>query len=161
MSLNHSSIFHGETKPAGIKGILNLFSCKFCKYILPIKTKRLVYISTLVAGIKNIKEPDEFLVKRLNKALHLCDIDEAILLPMWFGKNYWAKKLSKGIFLGQLPKLHLSDLDNKVLSFAEMRVVANEIIKHTPEWLDYGSKRILRGDIIKLLETLQAKRHRA
>ena len=161
MSINHSSIFHAETKPSGLKGIFNLFSCKLCKYILPIKTKRLIYLSTLVAGIKNTKEPDESLVKRINKALHLSDIDEAILLPMWVGKNYWGKKLSKGIFLGHLPKLHISDLDNKILSFAEMRVVANEIIKHTPDWMDYGSKRILRGDIIRLLETLQTTKYKA
>ena len=128
----------------------------FVRRFMPKKTKRLVFISTLFAGIKDIQETSPEHLQCLNELMGLCEIKEAISLPMFFGAMLWKKKLPEGIFLHyrKNPPLQLCEINNKELSEVEMRVIANTIINHTPCWLLYTSRRKMRDDLVLLLEMM-------
>lgn len=130
--------------------------CGFLSLVLSSKTKRLIFIATLFAGIKNITELDKRSLQKFNELLKLSEIDEAIGLPMMFGNSLWRRKLPEGIFVVYQKRavLQLSEVDNNNLSQAQLRIVANTIINQTPGWLMYGSRRTMRVDLMQLFDIL-------
>lgn len=132
------------------------FKNLFLKFFIPSKTKRLIFISTILAAIKDINEPDEKLIHRLNNLLNIADRDKAMVLPMYFGIKFWNKKLPYGITINSLPNKHftLKDIDNKNLTLAQLRIVGNTVIHNTPDWLRYGSRRSMRTDLLSLFSLL-------
>lgn len=161
MTTNHLSVYHSyESKlvDASFKrpGIFTRYVCSFLGWLLSNKMKKLIFISTLFAGIKNITEPSDRVLRKLNQLFRISGIDEAIGLPMVFGKALWSKKLPQSVFLEyqKRPVSSLCEIDKKVLSNAEKRVVANTIINRTPHWLIYGSRHTMRSDIVELFAVL-------
>jgi len=124
--------------------------------ILPYKTKRLIFLSSILAGIKNITNPDKQLLRKVNEVLEISRIDEAIALPMHYGDAIWSRLLPEGIYLKYLkyPVLQLSDLDKNHLTTTELRIIANAILNSTPVWMKYGSRRTMRNDLFELIDIL-------
>lgn len=125
-------------------------------WLLPTRTKRLIFLSTIFAGVKGINDPDVKMLNQLNTLLNLSSVDEAVALPMCFGDFLWRKRLADGIRLQHRKHavLQLSEVNNKSLTQAEMRIVSNAIINATPCFLRYDSKTKMRADLFVLLEEL-------
>jgi hypothetical protein len=124
--------------------------------VLPRRTKRLILISTIIGGIKNIDNPSKTLLRKINELLEVSVIDEAIALPMVFGKKMWRDKLPEDFFFYYIkkPPLDFEELDKRELKPAEVRIAANTIIKSSPGWLKYDSNRVMRSDVVNVLSSL-------
>jgi len=130
--------------------------CTTLGKVLPRKTKRLILISTIIGGIKNIDNPSKTFLKKINELLHVSTIDEAMALPMVFGKKMWRDKLPDNFFFYYLkkPALNIDEVGHKELKPAEVRIAANTIIKSSPGWLRYDSNRVMRSDVVNVLSSL-------
>lgn len=126
--------------------------------VLPPKVKRMVFISSLAAYIKQLDEVDDYMADQLNLILGLTDDSRNLRLPMHFSTSLW-----KGSDKELLETAHcsrISDLTLRGLTLSESRKVANIIISRAPKWLIYTSKTKLREEIYKLflsLEIIQAR----
>lgn len=156
MQITHSNDFVDSRSPSRAiqtSTWLKRALARFIDWVLPIRIKRLIFISTLFAGIKNITDPSDTHLHKLNDLMKLSEIDQAIGLPMCFGNWLWKKRLPEGIFLRYQKDsvLQLCEINNKELSDVEMRIIANTVINRTPAWLLYTSRRKMRDDLIQLL----------
>lgn len=169
MNITHSHVFDRpgqiQRKPSySLSGYSNPFAKYFGKFLSAIlrkEFKRLIFLSTLFAGIKEVSEPNKETLERLNKIFNLCDVQEAIALPICLGNNMWNKRLPDGLYLMHRPQpvLHLCDIDDDMCNDAEMRIIATTIISVTPAWLLYDSKRAMREDIVTLFKSMKSFEH--
>lgn len=150
---------HRPTFNEKLSDLYNQAVTKVLTNILPHKTKRLFFIASLIASIKNIKDPDDNILVLINQKFDLSDSREALALPVWVGVKLWFGRVPKNLCLqcnDGIPLINLADLDGKRLTPGEMRVAANSVINCAPNWIKYGSRRTMRNDFVSVLEFVQS-----
>lgn len=150
---------HKSTFNEKLSEFYNRVVTKVLTNVLPHKTKRLFFIASLIASVKNIKDPDDNILVLINQKFDLCDSQEALALPVWMGVKLWFGRVPKNLCLqcneGE-PLINLADLGGKRLTPGEMRVAANSVINCAPNWIKYGSRRTMRNDFVSVLEFVQS-----
>lgn len=125
-----------------------------CK-ILPSNVKRLIFISSITGYLRGIQTPQSALAERLNKLMHIGTRSNSLLFPIFISSSIWSdfdpdKKLKeKGLDFSQV----INPKDNHV-SMKELRILSNVVIENSPEFLRYGSKKEMRGDLIHLFKNI-------
>jgi hypothetical protein len=148
-------------KPTIFERVGNFVNRKINKGLantLPVKTKKLFFVSSLIASIVDIKDSDIELLERINTKFQLSNSSEALALPIWMGVKLWKTRVPKNLCLkcvGDEPLHVLSELKGKKLTQGEMRVAANSVINCAPIWLLYGSRRSMRNDFVEVLQFVQ------
>lgn len=155
-SEHYEQTYSDIKKSFDLKKMIRTFLFMLLEKWLPRKTKRLVFISTFIACVNNVNTPSKRMLSKINELLHVSDNDSAISLPMMFGCKLWESKLPCGVHLKHLnnPTIRLSDLKDKELNTAELRIVANTILSSCPQWLMYDSKRVMRTEVITVINVL-------
>lgn len=123
--------------------------------ILPNRTKRLIFVGSLIAHIQNCNTADKALISKLNTLLHLCGDENALMLPMQLHQKIW-----RNVNIDQLFEdkgFQVND-DNGLLAINQskytskkIRTLSEDIIKIMPNWLKYSSNNRMRQDLITLL----------
>lgn len=125
-----------------------------CK-VLPSNVKRLIFISSITGYLRGIHTPQSALVERLNKLMNISTRSNSLLFPIFISSSIWSdfdpdKKLKeKGLDFSQV----INPKDNHV-SMKELRILSNVVIENSPEFLRYGSKKEMRGDLIHLFKNI-------
>jgi hypothetical protein len=152
MIIHHTPNFHFDIFKNRIERSFSQMLVSVLGLILNDTRKRLVFVASLMAVVTDIKEPNKDMVKRLNQIFDISKFDNAIPLSMWFGNKIWSHKTK--VITSSLPPMMVTKIDDilcKTFNPAEARLIANIIILNTPKWLNYGSKRVMREDIMKLI----------
>lgn len=109
----------------------------------PRKIKRLIYISSLAATLKQIDTPDNILSKQLNNIFKIARYPDAILFPMYIKSLIW------------------TDLDKEVINLAnkenvniEENILAEKCTKVMPKWLVYDSMEKIKLDTSLVIHNL-------
>lgn len=125
-----------------------------CK-VLPSNVKRLIFISSITGYLRGIQTPQSALVERLNKLMNIGTRSNSLLFPIFISSSIWSdfdpvKKLKeKGLDFSQV----INSEDNHV-SMKDLRILSNVVIENSPEFLRYGSKKEMRGDLIHLFKNI-------
>lgn len=123
--------------------------------ILPRRMKRLIFVSSFIAHLRNTNNPDRQLLAKINKLLVLTSNDEALLFPIQLHQRIWDKVELKDVLNG---KSITVDDSSQISSYRfrkpQIRILSEEIIKIIPSWLMYGSKNQIRSDLICIFENL-------
>ena len=125
-----------------------------CK-VLPSNVKRLIFISSITGYLRGIQTPQSALAERLNKLMHIGTRSNSLLFPIFISSSIWSdfdpdKKLKeKGLVFSQV----INSKDNHV-SMKDLRILSNVVIENSPEFLRYGSKKEMRGDLIHLFKNI-------
>lgn len=126
--------------------------------LLPDRIKRMIFISSLAAHIKEVSNPDKVLIGKLNKLLELSSSDGALKLPMSAHQRIWHNLEPNTIYAStrqsDSPLTSLSELQSHRLPPQQLRIVSEQIIKFTPDWLRYGSNRQIRSDLMRLFSNM-------
>lgn len=138
-SLSFKSIFH-----------------KALQLYLPTKTKRLIFLSSVVASIENVTNPDKELLSKLNELLCLSHEKEAINLPMYVHGILWKNEI-KSI---KCPSCFdgigsVCDVKEMQLTKPQIRALSNVIINKTPPWMIYGTRKEIRDDLSIVFQNLK------
>lgn len=127
--------------------------CKFLDKTLPPKVKRLIFISSITGYLREIHTPESALAERLNNLMNIGNRSNALLLPIMFNSKIWCNfnpttelKL-KGIIYKDLIKFN-----NPKTSMKDLRILSNMFITNSPIFLRYGSKKMMRNDLIHLFK---------
>jgi hypothetical protein len=122
---------------------------------LPKKTKRLVFLSSLIGYITKNEEPDKELLQKINNLLALSENDRAMVLPMYISKTIWHDRIqSFDCFSCVNSKTCEKTVKNMCLSHQQICRMSNAIITNIPNWMVYGTKRHIRHDVMTLLANL-------
>lgn len=116
---------------------------KFCIGMLPSNMKRIMYLASLAAIVKETTVPEKALIAKLNDVLKLSTVDEnSLKLPIYLSKLIWQ---SNGVF-----KVEIDTLKNCEGDDEQAIVSANRIAESTPPWFIYDSPKIMSRDLIAL-----------
>ena len=142
-----TALKHGESK---IKHFFFLWAEK----VLPRRIKRVIYVSSILALIEQINNPDDALLAKLNEILDLGKYPASAGLPMFCAKSliwvncetYTVELHGKTIPITELAKEPRQEEDNMIVG----RYFSNIV----PKWLKYGSDDLMTRDISLLLANL-------
>lgn len=123
--------------------------------ILSSRTKRIMFISSLYAYIKQIQNPDEEIALKLNQVMCLSSREDALMLPMALSKYIWRNGASIHCSTEEVQMNQLSDALRRVDSLAQQRIISEQVIQNTPQWLQYGSHRRMRYDLMELFKNIK------
>lgn len=120
--------------------------------VLSKKTKRMIFLASLTAFIKDIHEPDAVMLAKINEMFSLSENNEALKFPMRVSPRIWGEfDLSDLHRIGV--KENLSEVCNQRLVMSQKRMIARHVMKNTPMWLRYHSNRVMVDEVVKLLNT--------
>lgn len=125
--------------------------------LLPNRMKRLFLISSLHAKINAVSKPDRAIAQKLNQTMALGSDPESLIFPMKLGNKFW-KNNSLEVEVGNTNQIKIHDLAQITttnLTKAQVRIVADQILKIVPVYLMYDSKRKMKQDITQLLASFQ------
>lgn len=122
----------------------------FLKRTLPDQIKRMIFLSSLAAYIRDLHKPDKETLERLNDLLLLSSNVEALRLPMEIQSKIWGSFDVQRLQCDGIQCQSLRNFELKGLAKSEVRIVANRLIEHMPTWMKYQSKEGIRQDIYRL-----------
>lgn len=123
---------------------------------VPRKTKRQLFLSSVMALFCRIDDPSPGTVKSMMRLL-MCRQPVASLGVLL--KSYtWQKFDEKGVLI-RTDVLHASEIfgtsAQRHLDYRDKLILANEMFSYVPSWLRYGTKDLMVSDIIVLLGNLE------
>lgn len=127
-----------------IKVVKQIISAKVAKRIgevLPRKIKRLIYLSSVIAVLDDIKNPSSEITRKLNLLLGLSKDDAAIILPMYINSFIWGDVIRSH---PQEFNTYQTKLKSEQMNFDD---VVEFFCRNTPAWLSYGSIELLKRDL--------------
>jgi hypothetical protein len=120
----------------------------FLQRHLPNRTKRLIFLASLSARLKNTQNFDNATLTKLNQVMVLSHTESAIKLPVQLSRAIWNGRSAGEIFNADLQK---ESLQKERLA----ELVAN-VINSMPAWLCYGEKETIEQDVSRLLNNRDA-----
>jgi hypothetical protein len=116
---------------------------KISSLVLPNRTKRLVFISSLTARFRGSNSVDKETLHKLNQMMKLCANEKAMELPVLFGSAIWQGKTSVEICNGDVCKTEITSTNVKDM-------VAN-VVTVMPKCLKYGNDGQMEKDVEQFL----------
>jgi len=118
----------------------------FLKKRLPDRTKRLVFLASLTARLKDSEIFDIATLKKLNRVMALASSDAAIELPVCLSHAIWHGKSAYNILSIDNTNANELVIDNKNIERMSLSVISI-----MPQWLLYGEQKAIRQDVEQLL----------
>lgn len=112
--------------------------------LLSPRMKRLVFLSSLVAQIKDEAFPMEKSTKKANELLHLSGDHTSLFFPFQLCSVIWRGKTKKEIIGGDV------DLDD--FGPARIAEVSSTVVENAPSWLHYGDDPLIKQDVQTILQ---------
>lgn len=122
---------------------------RFIQYLvnrLPSHLKRIVFLASITAVAKDVKEADDEFIDKLNVLMQLSNTgNNALKLPIYINKLIWSHK-----------ECIQSDLDVLISPVSDEQVkqeCVDRIDQYTPTWLKYADRDTIIGDLNKLFQS--------
>lgn len=140
-----SECTNGDNKTF-IKDLLNM---------LPDRTKRWIFLSSILAVLKNVNNPtlssDSSLIEQLEEIFSITAAPRACIFAMRIKHLIWKSIGSKTIILN-CERVNVSELQNKKLTDNEINEIVTYIKNIIPSWIKYSNDEDMDNDV-KLLVT--------
>ena len=130
------------------RGFLDIV-ISFLKTHLPNRTKRLVFLASLTARLKNSDFFDAETLKKLNLVMALASNDAAIELPVCLNKVIWHDQSAcKILSINNV----CCESQNKIeIETSNIKSMAASVMSVMPDWLSYGERKDIQNDVEQLL----------
>lgn len=139
-----------------LKTLMRRFLHCVLKNVLPDRAKRLMLLSSLHARIATDAHPDKEIARKLNEVFALSSSDEALLFPMQLRERLWREPINVSCGVSNPVEVKdFRDIASMTFTKSQVRIVSDQILKTVPGWLQYGSKRQMKQDVVALLSNLQ------
>ncbi len=137
----------------------NIFIRLFARYIayyFPRRFKRLIYISSIMGLLQQIKDPDMLLIGKLNDLFKVAKHDDAFIFPMYIKSFIWKDIGIAPIAVDETHGLNISQIMARDLSVTEANAVGDFFANKVPNCLRYGSTKLMASDVTLLIKQIKA-----
>lgn len=117
-------------------------------HILPSRTKRMVFLTTLTAKVTGLKEMDRVTRVQLQSQFNLCKDPDAIALPLAYNEKIWGNRP-----IDSLIERVLDETNNIGITEQELTRYARQIVAMMPCWLVYGQTMEIVKEVRLLLSS--------
>lgn len=137
-----------KTKPSRdlrptIRERLTQLKVRALEMCVPIRMRRAIFASSLVAYLNGVTCPDKQLANRIGTLMDLTCDPSSLMYPMQINGFIW-KNLNHPSF---------SPSSQQCLTPQELRDFCTDVITKTPSWLHYNTRRAMREDVYRLVRT--------
>lgn len=122
---------------------------------LPRRFKRLIYISSIMGLLQQVKDPDMQVVGKLNEVFKIAKYPDAFIFPMYIKSLIWKDISQMAVQIDQENSLDISTVITCDLSTRECTAIGEHFARRAPSWLKYGSIELMIEDVIKLVRQLK------
>lgn len=113
---------------------------------LPSHLKRIIFLASITAVAKDVKEADDEFIGKLNELMQLSITgNNALKLPIYINKLIWSHK--------ECIQQDLDTLTNPVCDAQVRQQCVDRINQFTPSWLKYADQDTIIGDLNKLFQS--------
>lgn len=128
---------------SGLKSAMQGRFTGFLHRHVPNRTKRLIFVTSLSARLKDTQTLDNATLAKLNQVMVLSHTEDAMKLPVQLSRAIWNGKSAREIFNADLPK--------EMLCRGRIKELASAAIAAMPAWLHYGEPNEIEYDVSRLL----------
>jgi hypothetical protein len=128
---------------------------RFAENNFPKRFKRLIYISSIFAIVKQIREPDQILVNKLNSVFKIARYPDAMIFPMYIKSLIWFGLNEQSFIQINDRKIQITELDCECFDNNDCEAIAQYFNKTAPSWIHYGSERLMVHDVVTLMKHLR------
>jgi hypothetical protein len=135
-----------------------LFSRSFTALLenkLPRKVKRLIYVSSILGLMQQVRDPDMTLVTKLNETFKLAEYPDAFAFPMYIKSVIWKDALFDQVCIHTDRNVAIGELINEDLNNRDCTAIGEYFAQQAPAWLKYGSLEVMVNDIVVLIKQLK------
>lgn len=136
-------------------GLMTRLFASLIGHRLPRKYKRMIYISSILGLLEQVREPDMELVKKLNDIIKIAHHVEAIQGPIYIKNLIWKTFSSRTLMLSESKTIAVCDITKSELTQKECEVIGNYFANNAPKWLRYGSLGMMINDVTLLIQNLK------
>ena len=121
---------------------------------LPDKVKRMLFLTSLAAYVKDLKNPPLAALEKLNTLMLLSSNTSLLMFPIEIRSKIWADMTVKDLeeHLGRT--VTFQELRKGDLNAAQKRILTSMVIDKAPKCLIYGSNSRIRKDLYKMFDNL-------
>lgn len=113
---------------------------------LPSHLKRIIFLASITAVAKDVKEADDEFISKLNELMQLSNSgNNALKLPIYINKLIWSHK--------ECIQEELDALTSPVCDPQSRQHCVDRINQFTPSWLKYADQDTIIGDLNKLFQS--------
>jgi len=114
---------------------------------LPKRFKRMIYISSLLSLILQIKKPNESQLEKINSIFKIAKYKDSMAVPIYFNSYIWHDINNTTIVtIDSNNGIPLTSIKNAYLTEKDKDIITDFFINRTPNWLKYGSRNLLKHD---------------
>lgn len=121
------------------------FGAALLSLLIPDRGKRMVFLASFFASMKEGGDVDVETLAKLNRAMSLAKRDDSLGLAVQLNRAIWNGRSSK--------ELCLDGLNQQSMTPARLRLICTNVIQAMPDWLRYGDESVIREDLVKLFAT--------
>lgn len=116
------------------------------------RVRRAIFLSSLLATIRNISDPNQELINKLNSVFHVAKDPLSMSVPMMVHGFIWTDITDSSVVcdVNGCP-VRVEDIDNRTFLAEDLIKVARYFIDRMPVWLRYGSDDEMSLDVQKLV----------
>lgn len=122
---------------------------------IPRRFKRLIFVASFWACIKNTKHPDTKTLDKINRILNLAHHEEAIAFPMYIQNWIWSRHQKDPYIRLSERTIRLSELLSTKLKETDYQDITRYAMRICPSWIVYGSEDMIRLDLEKVIRSIQ------
>lgn len=119
--------------------------------------RRMLYVSSILALIKELRKPEDETIRLLNEAFHLAGHDDSVKMSMIVNSAVWVDLQETSVVVDDRTYA-LSDLDKVPVDERVAKAIGVFFYQHCPAWLRYGSMTLMVEDIAKLIQKMNQLR---
>lgn len=109
------------------------------------RVKRLIFLASFSARIKDQTSFDSDTVHKLNQVMALASEERAIQLPVHLSKVIW-----QGRTIHDIAECEV--LSSSTFTKERLHQLSTRVLEAMPKWLRYGPEDHMRDDLVKLLD---------
>jgi len=120
------------------------------------RVKRLIYISSIMGLLEQVKDPDMQVVGKLNEIFKIAKHPEAFTFPMYIKSFIWKDVGNMAVQVDEQTSLAIPQILSCDLSTRECTAIGEHFAKRAPAWLKYASLELMVEDVVRLVHQLKS-----
>jgi hypothetical protein len=134
------------------KGSIRNYIERKCEQKLPRRIKKLIYVSSLLAYLKDLDDSNIEVIRKLNNIFHIAAFPDTLKLPIRWKSTIWQDlNTEEVLYIHNGQSITFKQISEVILSDSDRSNIASRLFELTPNWLKYGQSDSMKKDLENIL----------
>jgi len=124
---------------------------------IPNKFKRMVFLTSLLAMLRDTRSGDERILKHVNHFLCLAHDDRSMNLPLYTHRWIWKGISSGDAIILNAGSVQLKEILSSKLTTDDYHTIVDYFLKTCPAWMVYSDRKTIYHDVRAMIHILNSQ----